>query len=406
MPSKSRELNRRRYGGTQRNKNGAIIFDNSSKFIEGKGYQVTDSEGHVRDRKTGQYHEGGPFYSYRCEYDIPAVNVKVKDWTGAVFTGAAHSPLPGTPSVLQPATSFRSKTDFGNLDKKGATAIAQCAPTNSNAELGTALAEIIHERRLPSVPGIQLWKRRTEVAKAAGSEYLNLEFAWKPTVSDIKNVGSAARHSRDILKQYERDEGRNVRREFSYPIDSSFSSSTGAEAIPRCGPGDVPGLEGKHGKLVVSSSSETRMWFKGSFTYTSSSQGDSWQKAYEHGSNADKLFGVSLDPDTVWELAPWSWAVDWVSNTGDVIHNVNEMILGGLVMRYGFMMEETKSTVSYSIEGAQYSNCSLTSTPPARFTQVCKVRRPANPFGFGLTWEGLSPTQLAIAAALGITHLR
>jgi hypothetical protein len=34
-----------------------------------------------------------------------------------------------------------------------------------------------------------------------------------------------------------------------------------------------------------------------------------------------------------------------------------------------------------------------------------KRRREANPFGFGIGWEDLSPTQLAITAALGITRL-
>jgi len=32
-----------------------------------------------------------------------------------------------------------------------------------------------------------------------------------------------------------------------------------------------------------------------------------------------------------------------------------------------------------------------------------KQRVRANPFGFGITWEGLSPFQLSIAAALGIS---
>jgi len=35
-----------------------------------------------------------------------------------------------------------------------------------------------------------------------------------------------------------------------------------------------------------------------------------------------------------------------------------------------------------------------------------KKRRGANPFGFGLTWSGLTATQQAIAAALGLTRSR
>jgi hypothetical protein len=39
------------------------------------------------------------------------------------------------------------------------------------------------------------------------------------------------------------------------------------------------------------------------------------------------------------------------------------------------------------------------------YETVTKVRIPAGPFGFSIGWEGLSPTQLAITAALGITRL-
>jgi hypothetical protein len=39
------------------------------------------------------------------------------------------------------------------------------------------------------------------------------------------------------------------------------------------------------------------------------------------------------------------------------------------------------------------------------YESVEKSRSPANPFGFGIGWEDLSPTQLAITAAIGITRL-
>jgi hypothetical protein len=119
----------------------------------------------------------------------------------------------------------------------------------------------------------------------------------------------------------------------------------------------------------------------------------------------DKLFGSALTPDLMWELTPWTWAIDWFSNAGDVLNNVTAFKLAGLVMRYGYIMEESIENRTYEMPSTGYS--SLTGTlPPSSYTKIVKRRRDANPFGFGLTWEGLSPTQLAITAALGITRLR
>jgi hypothetical protein len=74
-------------------------------------------------------------------------------------------------------------------------------------------------------------------------------------------------------------------------------------------------------------------------------------------------------------------------------------------MRYGFIMEETSIVDTYTMSGTGIRGVTGT-VPPAQVTYTVKRRREANPFGFGLSWDGLSPTQLAITAALGITHLR
>lgn len=126
-------------------------------------------------------------------------------------------------------------------------------------------------------------------------------------------------------------------------------------------------------------------------------------KVGQLGAEADKLFGLSLTPDLLWNLAPWSWAVDWFTNTGDVLENVSDMVAQGLVMRYGYLMETKSISVTYKLHG-----CTFHGTPvvlaPAVLETVSKVRVRANPFGFGITWDGLSPIQIAILAALGISR--
>jgi hypothetical protein len=118
-------------------------------------------------------------------------------------------------------------------------------------------------------------------------------------------------------------------------------------------------------------------------------------------SDAQHLLGLSLTPDVLWELAPWSWAIDWVSNTGDVVKNISRFASGGLIMRYGYMMEHSIRKDIYTLDRTGLK--SGRRVPPIALVTETKVRRKANPFGFGLTWEGLSSFQASILAALGIT---
>lgn len=414
MPSKSRDLTKIMHGGhiLRRDEKGQVISDQFTGDFPCYGAQYTESVGHRRNPKNGNYEEGGPFLSVKVEYDVPSVSGRCTSGTlgkpgFTELAGQFYILPPGSPSnkSLQKPTSVPRSSDSA-LDKMGATMIAQVAPTNSTSELSTALGEILKERRLPSIPGVTTWKKRAEIVRAAGSEYLNYQFGWKPLVKDVKDLGSSARFARTIAQHHAEGAGKSNRREFHFPIEkSSTLDIVEPEALPRCG-GGMMAPEGTAGVRVVSTESETRRWFVGAFTYPSPDQIDSWKRMIGHGTEADKLFGIALDPDVLWELAPWSWAVDWVSNTGDVIHNLSEMALNGLVMRYGYVMEETKTITTARIIESRLKPAFLNSVPASRRIATSKCRRPANPFGFGLTWEGLSPTQLAIAAACGITHIR
>jgi hypothetical protein len=117
---------------------------------------------------------------------------------------------------------------------------------------------------------------------------------------------------------------------------------------------------------------------------------------------ADLLFGTTLTPEVLWNIGPWSWAVDWFANTGDVISNLSSVAKYGLVMPYGYMMETTIVKDTYTLRENPLKQA--ITIRPLTFVTITKKRVRAHPFGFGVTWEGLSPLQLAILAALGISR--
>lgn len=381
------------------------------------GAQETESIGHRR-LKNGAWDGGGPFSTVTVAYEFPTTPGRYLipgAGTKFILDADLGTPIPDTllPLEYQNMTIDKAKASQPSLDSFGTTAISRVAPTNPNAELGQALGEIVKDQRLPSIPGVSSWKNRVNALRSLGSEFLNVEFGWLPLVSDIKNTGNSVRFSRDILDQYERDSGKSVRRQFSFPIDESESSRDLGEYQPAAQPFGADGWPSKYRnpengygpmQLTQTIKVSSRMWFSGCFTYALPNQSDSWSGVRRNAAEADKLFGITLTPDIVWELTPWSWAIDWFSNTGDVVNNVTNFALQGLVMRYGYMMHENVIEITNQFKpNSKYWGGTF--FPPSKKIISSKRRQEANPFGFGIGWEGLSPTQLAIAAAVGITHV-
>jgi hypothetical protein len=72
-------------------------------------------------------------------------------------------------------------------------------------------------------------------------------------------------------------------------------------------------------------------------------------------------------------------------------------------MKYGYLMEHSFIEDQYYLKGPSgfKTPCSPT---PVTYVSETKKRIQASPFGFGINWSDLTSQQLAIAAALGITH--
>lgn len=399
--------------------NGERPLDSLSSIQVGK--QITVSESHPRDRKDGSYREGGPFYtSLVSEYFEPGY------WPAAYISNRAEiyrGPVVGS----LPTEAEMKEVGYKNLNKAfgdknesqlliaGTNAISYCNPINPASQLGTSLSESYLEG-LPTLPGIKLWRDRTQFLKGLGSEYLNYQFGWAPLHQEVKDVVSAARHHRDLLQQYHRGEGSDTHRTFEFPIENFTKVLPAVVGVSTSQP--AVGIFGEKSTRQVGLVRSTKKWFEGCFTYGLPSSTDSWRKALGFGSDADQLFGLALSPDILWELTPWSWAVDWFSNAGEVINNVTNFGLAGLVLRYGYIMEESIEDVYAEGSGWSFQNVDrysakdgfVTTQKPSGnwrrgYKTITKRRYPASPFGFSVGWEGLSPTQLAITAALGITRL-
>jgi len=152
-----------------------------------------------------------------------------------------------------------------------------------------------------------------------------------------------------------------------------------------------------------------QVWFSGAFTYHLPTGFHSRNQLVSLATKARTLLGVDLTPEVLWNAAPWSWAVDWFSNAGDVLSNYSDWATDGLVMKYGYVMEHSSVRDRYYMDGpGRYKTTfpKLDRPSPIDAWVETKQRVVASPFGFGTSWTGMTPRQLSIAAALGFTRNR
>jgi hypothetical protein len=157
------------------------------------------------------------------------------------------------------------------------------------------------------------------------------------------------------------------------------------------------------GTLYESFSQET--WFSGAFRYHIPVPDTTLEKFNHWLDMADHLLGVKVTPETLWNLAPWSWAIDWFTNTGDILSNIASLGSDGLVMQYGYVMNHARVEQDFNVSfSQQVSFYNWRSLPVRRhIIREYKQRRKATPFGFGVDMSSLSGKQIAILAALGLS---
>jgi hypothetical protein len=387
------------------------------------GYQITDSESHGDWRNyvpstleqvygASASDSGGPFFSQRSAVQVSFPQAQTIEGTVDLpdyywgFPSSESNYYVGPIVAYPPHGIAPPPAALGNLRSKGSVAIARCKPTNQVADMAVFLAELYGEG-LPKLFGSTLWKDRVFEARSAGEEYLNVEFGWKPMVNDVQDIVSALVHADVVLKQYERNSGRPVRRRYVFPVEMTESE---VNMGPRQGSDYcvTPGAALLDPLVPYCDTIRTRRtvikaWFSGSFTYHLPSDFRSRNALVKNASKARTLLGLDLTPEVLWNAAPWSWAIDWFSNAGDVISNLSDWATDGLVLKYGYVMEHSSVIDTYAPAARPSIAPGGFVSPVVAFTET-KRREKATPFGFDISWDGLSPRQLAITAALGLTR--
>jgi len=322
------------------------------------------------------------------------------------FTGPVYC-YNANPNILGGA-SLPDEPSF-NLDYYGNRLVVAASPTLPMANLSQSFAELAREG-FSSVAGWTLLSSlgtKSDFFRSLGSEYLNLQFGWIPFLKDLRQVIESVSKANLALLQLQNREGLLTRRQRGIPDQITTRSATSNDGVLSVGGNwDIASNSAWNpsGRRSVTITHTTiqRIWFVGSFTYKLRAETDLLSRIARYEQLAQYLLGTRITPSVLWELAPWSWLIDWVVDIQSALRRAELTTQDGNVMKYGYLMRQTTQRAQYAMSFT-FSN-GYTQHYSSTYLRKAKRRYRATPFGFGVNPESFTPSQLAIIAALGLSR--
>lgn len=283
-----------------------------------------------------------------------------------------------------------------SLDAAGATAVDRSTPTNPLTDASVSLAELMREG--PPITGRSLGDMFNP-----GSLYLNYQFGVAPTASDYSALREALRTADAHLNKLGEHSGQLLRRRYDFEPLTNVTHKVVSGTYPVFADGRIPQTllvdPGTRTEVVKTT---TSLWWSGAFKYYVPEMGPLRAKISE----LEHAYGAVPDANTLYNLTPWSWLVDYYANVGTIVKNLTSFVEDSLVMPWSYIMATQETEVTHSWVGnLRIENVPTRSTIETRYRATTLQRRRASPYGFGFDDDGLTDRQKLILAALGISRV-
>lgn len=389
------------------------------------------------NQRASIFDNGHPFETRDERIFYSQSRVVMRGSGGSFYQGVLFGNPDGGPDLSWPST-YASTQDWSGTGFSaddityGTRAMQKVSPDQSPAHLLQALVEL--KQDFPRVPFAGLLKDAKPISPGAyrrqesrdhsltsflhtpADETLNYFFGVQPTLQDLYQVLNAVIRAGKLIEQWRKDAGRVVRRSLHYDQmttvnDSRSGSSRTTRAFGPCFLDDRNTawsnailFDGNEQVLVSRLQTTTDKYsFVGAFTYYIDPILDRLGPAGVAFNNAQHLLGLSADANTIWQLTPWTWLIDWFVNLGDCISLMNRIQDKSLVLKYGYLMRESELKTSLTVDHLTLKSGVTLRDIRTDYVIRRKVRIRSTPYGFGLNTQSFSLTQWAILAALGFT---
>lgn len=297
-----------------------------------------------------------------------------------------------------------------DLQSYGATTYGSASPISDRFSFSAFAGEL--REGLPKFFSETLRSQGNKL-RDVGSDYLNVQFGWIPLLNDLRGIATALIRASHGLYQPAGATHR-IRSEKPTELKQSGKLLNNPVAIASGNYGDPVALKGSgtgsltdhfiRADISWKIDAYRRRWFEGEFVYIPEAGFD----ATKYDDRLATLFKTDITPSDLWQLAPWSWLVDYFTDIGGALEAAEAAISSRTLSTYAYAMEEIKQVKTVTLSKVKGESGSWVYSGPDRYTcwwETTSYRRiRANPFGFTVNpTVNLNGGQIAILGALGLT---
>lgn len=354
-----------------------------------------------------------PFGQGRLKY-VGGHQVDMGDWPGVDFdTNWLFRPSNVGPGL----TTWRNYYTPSSSGLES-TAWAKSMPQLEQGGLGVALAEARDVPRMLQTTCHGFWEAYKQAGGYANSEFLaprhvadqflNHHFGWVPFIGDLSKLLDNVYNGATKLDRLIKNNGTwtHVKKTLLESSNSElrFATDNGSMYFPA---NSMLGSMEANPNYQIWKTTHRHAYGVGRFrSYVPYLDMNAPEAQGVLGTLRRQLLlhGARLSPATVYRATKWTWLADWVSSSGSVVDAINASVLDGMASQYFYLCD----TNTVQLEVRQLHPWNARSNAPrslstSRFYET-KRRVESSPFGFSFAWDSLSPKQLAILGALGITR--
>lgn len=271
------------------------------------------------------------------------------------------------------------------------------APVRTNTSIAELLARSNPSRPHVSLPNFffelgdipKLIKDRgTSLSKKAAKGHLNLEFGWNLLFGDLLKLnmfGKAVDRRIDHLSRMYRNGGTR------FKADGGWNEVHSSEVKQSLTPYEL--IRHHHGTAHV--------WYSYSWIpivdlrASIPTYGELYWPVFR------SALGLYPNIGILWDALPWSWLIDWFTNTGSVLWSMANNL--GFIPGQCYQMTQTEAiTIEEIFARANFTG----NIKPAQYRRIVKSRTPVLPGSLSANVPILSGKQIGILGSLAVSRLR